>query len=514
MKIGYLKLINFKRFTDLEIEQIPETSKLVMLVGPNGSGKSSVFDAFEHMCDKPNRQEDAQYLRKDFATSFNIFIKDEKKTYTVGRGVTNLLENKNVYIRSAYRVDPDFQINGITKKDSVLRDLIRPKKLIDLDKRVQDNYERLVGASVEALYSGNKDNLSVSGLRDEIIGEVRTTMKKVFSDLVLESLGDPLTNGQFFFSKGSSKSFPYKNLSAGEKGAFDIILDLVIKRREYNDTVFIIDEPELHMHSKLQQKLLIELVELIPETCQLWIATHSIGFIRGAIEVQKSKPGAVSVLDFDEYNFDLPIKLSPVKLDAKMVQKMFSVALDDLANMVTPEHIVFCEGSLGNPNDEVKKEFDAKVYNTIFSDKNAVFISADNKTVASKAGGLLISIISSSGLARKINTLVDRDSLTDEKIQESALAKPFQKFLKRREIENYLLSREIVSKYCNANDIEFSGITGFLANETIDDAKSIQGALKNQCSFTGSIDEFKLKLAEYITPDTDTYKELDGVIFS
>ena len=41
MKINYLQLKNFKRFTDLEIENIPETSKLVMLVGPNGSGKST-----------------------------------------------------------------------------------------------------------------------------------------------------------------------------------------------------------------------------------------------------------------------------------------------------------------------------------------------------------------------------------------------------------------------------------------------------------------------------------------
>jgi hypothetical protein len=36
-------------------------------------------------------------------------------------------------------------------------------------------------------------------------------------------------------------------LSGGEKAAFDLLLDLVIKRREFNDTVFFIDEPEAHM---------------------------------------------------------------------------------------------------------------------------------------------------------------------------------------------------------------------------------------------------------------------------
>ncbi|MEK7103179.1 MAG: AAA family ATPase, partial [Patescibacteria group bacterium] len=426
---------------------------------------------------------------------------------------TKRLNNKNVYIRSAYRVDPDFQISQITKKPAVLDDNHRPKKLIEIDKRVQDNYERLVGTSVEGLYSGAKDHLSVSGLREEIIGEVRTAMNKVFPDLMLESLGDPLTNGQFFFSKGSSKDFPYKNLSAGEKGAFDIILDLIIKRREYNDTMLLIDEPELHMHSKLQQKLLLELVELVPDSCQLWIATHSIGFIRGAIEAQKSKPGIVAVLDFDEYEFDSPIKLWPIKLDTKMVQKMFAVALDDLASMVTPEHIIFCEGSLENNADISKKEFDAKVYNTIFSDKDVVFIPADNKTVASRAGSLLISILSNSGLTRKVNTLVDKDSFTEEKIAEFIIEKPYQKFLNRREIENYLLSREVITAYCTGKGIDINKVSSLLADEIKDSAKSVQSSIMSQCDFGGTVDEFKLELAGYITPETATYVELSQVIF-
>ena len=45
MKIKSIKLKNFKRFTDLTITEIPETSKLVVMIGPNGCGKSSVFDA-------------------------------------------------------------------------------------------------------------------------------------------------------------------------------------------------------------------------------------------------------------------------------------------------------------------------------------------------------------------------------------------------------------------------------------------------------------------------------------
>ena len=49
MKIKSLQLKNFKRFTDLTLQDIPENAKLVLLIGSNGSGKSSVFDAFEEL---------------------------------------------------------------------------------------------------------------------------------------------------------------------------------------------------------------------------------------------------------------------------------------------------------------------------------------------------------------------------------------------------------------------------------------------------------------------------------
>jgi chromosome segregation ATPase len=46
MKIASIQLRDFKRFTELAIQEIPESAQLVVMLGPNGSGKSSVFDAF------------------------------------------------------------------------------------------------------------------------------------------------------------------------------------------------------------------------------------------------------------------------------------------------------------------------------------------------------------------------------------------------------------------------------------------------------------------------------------
>ncbi len=78
-----------------------------------------------------------------------------------------------------------------------------------------------------------------------------------------------MSGGTFFFSKAGQADFHYKNLSGGEKAAFDLILDLAIKAATYDDTVLIIDEPELHLNPRLQASLLQELLNLTSPDGQL-----------------------------------------------------------------------------------------------------------------------------------------------------------------------------------------------------------------------------------------------------
>ena len=47
MKIKSVKLTDFKRFTDLNIDKIPKEAKLVVMIGSNGSGKSSVLESLQ-----------------------------------------------------------------------------------------------------------------------------------------------------------------------------------------------------------------------------------------------------------------------------------------------------------------------------------------------------------------------------------------------------------------------------------------------------------------------------------
>ena len=149
--------------------------------------------------------------------------------------------------------------------------------------------------------------------------------------LNLNSLGNPLEDGTFHFTKGVSRGFSFKNLSGGEKAAFDLILDLVVVRRYYNDTLFCIDEPESHMNARLQAKLLTVLYNLVPENCQLMLATHSIGMMRCARDIEAANPGSVVFLDFEGLDFDVPQKIMPTAPDRTFWKSAYDIALDDLA---------------------------------------------------------------------------------------------------------------------------------------------------------------------------------------
>jgi AAA15 family ATPase/GTPase len=78
-KISSIKLENFKRFTDLEIKNIPNKAKLVLLIGARGSGKIAIFDAFEQLISttkhgSSNSGFENEYFRKDKTKEFLINV--------------------------------------------------------------------------------------------------------------------------------------------------------------------------------------------------------------------------------------------------------------------------------------------------------------------------------------------------------------------------------------------------------------------------------------------------------
>ena len=345
MKIKSIHLKDFKRFTHLKIEEILETAKLVVMIGPNGCGKSSVFDALNAYADYLRISNDADYNDKyykdlDYLTKsneprynlsyykskdqdqrqrmesydwdvYNLEALDRTRyeTNIEFHGETNLSGSTE----ESYKIDKMFRVRTAYRNSSFTLpytiNRVDPKgererthfTLIENDEVFASNYWKLALQWLErsSEIGGNAQNLA--DLQNEIFGELRDAMGRLFNDpqLVLKNLGNPLDGDLFQFDKGTSQRFSFQNLASGEKAALDLLLDVIVTKEEWDETIICIDEPEGHIHTKLQGQLLEELYNLIPEKSQLWIATHSIGMVRKAQDLMASDdPDPVVFLDF------------------------------------------------------------------------------------------------------------------------------------------------------------------------------------------------------------------------
>lgn len=540
MRIKSIELKNFKRFTHLTVDSIPETAKLVVLVGPNGSGKTSFMEAMNHFYKYSGYQDigDYHYLSK----LGNVNSYESNEWYQCASKMVNLsfhdaefvnrVGKSNVkghfYFRSAYRNEPDFQVQAMQKQKDPTQS-IRLATLIQNDQTVSSNYQRLIANTISGVYDTSNDTKSVATLRDELIGKIRMAISRVFEDLEFSSVGEPLINGNFYFTKGTTKDFSYQNLSAGEKAAFDLILDIVVQSKYYPDAIYCIDEPELHMHTKLQGKVLRELYLLIPGRSQLWVSTHSIGMLQEAEDIEKENPGTVVFLDFGNRDFDTDQIIRPSRIGKAVMDKFYELAFGDFAKLLLPKTIVFCEG---DPNGGKRKDFDKTIYSTIFADTHpeAFFISGgscnDIKNIEKNSGEIIRTLLADI----KVIKIVDRD---DRSLQEVAdLAKVDIKVLKRRNLESYVFDDAVIKKLCESvgklgeydeciKEKEAAMKESKDRGNPPDDYKSARGdiynSLKQRLQLTrcgSNADTFiRDTLAPLISPDMDVYKNLDAEIF-
>ena len=189
------------------------------------------------------------------------------------------------------------------------------EKSIDNDATVKKNYDRYVFRTIDDVHDRESKadrEQSVATYASSFIKRIAEPLERVLPGLKLESLGRPARgDATFYFSKNGKKHFHYKNLSGGDKATFDLLLDMVVKTEEFDDSILCIDEPEAHLNPAVQGQCLEELFKLTPDRCQLWLATHSIGMLRRARDLAAENSGSIVFLDFQR-DLDQPVRIRPV----------------------------------------------------------------------------------------------------------------------------------------------------------------------------------------------------------
>jgi AAA15 family ATPase/GTPase len=441
MRITKLELENFKRFTKLTIDmtRLGTPPKLVLLIGANGSGKSSVFDAFnclksEVIAKRFLSHELDEYYRKEKNDWYSINITDssgEVSGSINNKKTARMMHESSFYGRTSLRQVPRLTRLNFKNGFSVEGDSDRPLTWIDRDERFENDLEQTYRDLLSILFDATIEKTNIEVVQ-QFIYPISDAFERIFGEntstsIRLKSIVPP-GDGKYaevLFTKGNS-TIHYNVLSAGEKEVFNILLNLSVRSKYFQQTIYFIDEMDLHLEYNTQIAFLKEITEnWIPETCQLWTASHSLGFIKYANESNHA-----AIIDFDNLDFDTEQLIQPSPKNSTEVFEI-AVSKEFLGQVFRGKRIVFAE----NHDTELYNELG--ITDTIFSranDKNDVFFKSRN--------------LDQLGLA-------DRDYLTDEEIVLLKEKYPFLRILNYYSIENYLYHPDNLAEYFALKDTPF-----------------------------------------------------------
>ena len=140
-------------------------------------------------------------------------------------------------------------------------------------------YDFLIEQSYDYIYKlGQYQKLVLGGnpakLPDDPITEYNKLLERIFPEYKFVDVEENNLSLRIKLPTGNTITFD--ELSSGEKEAF-FILALFI-RHSINNSIIVIDEPDLHLHPELARKLL-RIMRVIQPQNQIWCATHSAELI-------------------------------------------------------------------------------------------------------------------------------------------------------------------------------------------------------------------------------------------
>jgi len=434
MKITKLELKNFKRFDDLTIDltALTQPAKLVLLIGTNGSGKSSVFDAFE-ILNKISKSEgySVDYYSKVISKEFTVTVTVDKQTQDGNNIQAKVVSNKSsrelkqdsFYGRTSVRQVPKLTRTTLGQGNvDFQRDTDRPREFIERDNRFENDIEKVASLILTDVFKGDT---STAQIKESYINPINRAFENIFgidesTKIRLVSIKPPLEGrtAEILFEKGNSQ-IPYDFLSSGEKEIFNILLNLLVRKEFFTDTIYFLDEIDLHLNTQLQKNLLKEITEnWIPDNCQLWVASHSLGFIEYANEVKHA-----AIIDLDSLNFDVAQTIYP---SPKNNFDVFEIAVskDFLSKVFEGKKVIFSENT------------DTALYNNLNIPDTIFFNAQDKKDAFHKTKN-----------NPTYSGLIDRDYLTDEERNELINHYKNLHILEYYSIENYLFHPDNLEEY-------------------------------------------------------------------
>ena len=319
MKIKNLHIKEFKGLRDISInfEKNDEPLDLVVLAGSNGSGKTrileSILDYFNIVLVVPEEAQNKIELffesmeekcidKLGHELSFMYCLKfgsKEKKISvgSVGARYLDIKKELNILPKIIYApAEMNFK-----KMDMASTTLIQEYNFINIvnTNLVKDIPSYIATKIISAIFK-NK-NEKVGDVQKKVFDEINEIFENLSIDVKVEDISQDGRNITLFTNSSGDK-FDINELSSGEKQLF--LRTLAIKMLNPENSIILIDEPELSLHPKWQQRI-VDVYRKIGKNNQIIIATHSphiLGSVRkeNIMLLDKDDEGKIVVRTGDE----------------------------------------------------------------------------------------------------------------------------------------------------------------------------------------------------------------------
>ena len=298
MKIEKVHIKSVKGIKDLELsfKKDDKILDLIVLAGVNGSGKTTILEAIKDFFYN-------KYLNfngpKKSNVNLDIFFEDfEKKQIEEAEksSIDNYEHKLQDFFSALQSYEYNRKNNGEYYSYLIAKFFENPPKIIYVP--AENKFEEIQTYSTTL----SKEYKFINTINSNVIRDIpsyiatrRNYLATIEEDLTMKEITNKVVNeinGIFdileldvklkgfsknektmpVFENSAGEEFDINDLSSGEKQLF--LRTLSIKMLEPKNSIILIDEPELSLHPKWQQRI-IEVYKKIGENNQIIVATHS-----------------------------------------------------------------------------------------------------------------------------------------------------------------------------------------------------------------------------------------------
>ena len=289
MKIKNLHIKEFKGLRDISInfEKNDKPLDLVVLAGSNGSGKTRILESIK---DYFESYIDIQAIK--IINNLQIFFEKEEKEcidkigsekyfysalkyFSLNDKKENLNDSSYLVIKKNLLILPKIiyvptEIN-FQKMDIAITNLVQKYEFLNIvnTNLIKDIPSYIATKMISEMFK-NK-NEKVEDIQRKVFDEINEIFENLNIDVKVEDISQDGRNITLF-TNSSGDEFDINELSSGEKQLF--LRTLAIKMLNPENSIILIDEPELSLHPKWQQRI-VDVYTKIGKNNQIIIATHS-----------------------------------------------------------------------------------------------------------------------------------------------------------------------------------------------------------------------------------------------